>query len=70
MPSTARAWLAALTAEYGTEGTLHLPHEPAAFPAPKGGEEDEEDTEQPTISAELSARVAEYNRQRRMFGGR
>ncbi|GAA3490037.1 hypothetical protein [Streptomyces cremeus] len=70
MPSTARAWLAALTAEYGTEGTLHLPHEPAASPAPEGGEEDEEDTEKPTLSAELSARVAEYNRQRRMFGGR
>ncbi len=74
MPSTARAWLAALTAEYGTEGTLHLPHEPAASPAPEGEEEEEDesedDTEQPTTSAELSARVAEYNRQRRMFGGR
>lgn len=66
MPSTARAWLAALTAEYGTEGTLHVPHEPTDSPAPEG----EDDTEPSTTLAKLSERVAEYNRQRRMFGGR
>ncbi|CAM5655181.1 hypothetical protein GCM10010329_11510 [Streptomyces spiroverticillatus] len=66
MPSTARAWLAALTAEYGTEGTLHVPHEPTDSPTPEGNT----DPEDPTTLAELSERVAEYNRRRRMFGGR
>ncbi|MFJ2742207.1 hypothetical protein ACIO3O_21390 [Streptomyces sp. NPDC087440] len=69
MPSIARAWLAALTAEYGTEGALHVPHEPTTSPAPDGGE-DPDHSEPPTTLTELSERVAEYNRQRRMFGGR
>ncbi|MCX5201874.1 hypothetical protein OG897_10475 [Streptomyces sp. NBC_00237] len=64
MPSTARAWLAALTAEYGTEGTLHVPHEPTDSP------EGDDEAEPSTTLAELSERVADYNRQRRLFGGR
>jgi hypothetical protein len=69
MPSTARAWLAALTAEYGTEGTLHIPHEPAATPTP-ATDEDKSATEPTTTLTELSERVAEYNRRRRIFGSR
>ncbi|MEU8888247.1 hypothetical protein [Streptomyces sp. NPDC048442] len=64
MSSTARAWLAALTAEFGAEGTLHVPHETVTSgPDPAPGD----DGEQTSPIDELRARVTEYNARRRMF---